>query len=478
MNKLKTFLIKRKIVVIIFIVLIGIAVVAATFAFFISQVSSPSRTSLKAETSQEEELIFSPGGDLSIHATIENFSTTTGSLNDTTSPTVTLLPDNETGSATSSYSIYYQVEKNNYVYTQKDSTPEILLKITNQDGNLINNITKLDYVTVMDKNGVEHSGFDMTTQKGVLELVKNQPIDTTNTEIGTTHTWDFELIFLNLDSDQSGNTEKLMESKIIFSAAEYKFTPNCDTKSLASCITDNYAQYYGLYHHTNTLTNGALDDNYRFAGIDEIVSHNYLCFGSDEEECPSDNLYRIIGVYDGLVKIVKNTTNLSLPWDTEVSKIHNNSSLEQYLNNDFYNSFPTKYQNYVSSYDWKYGSFPKNPHDNANSSYEISRIENTYKTVNNKIMLISLTDLAYSTDPENWSRYYSDEAEWIFSGLDEWVISIYDLNNVQRMFSFQSTGLLTYHDFSQEQSVRPSFYLTESVMYKSGNGTIDNPFRL
>ena len=40
----------------------------------------------------------------------------------------------------------------------------------------------------------------------------------------------------------------------------------------------------------------AEDYSYRYAGANP---NNYVCFGSDVTPCPEDNLYRIIGVFDG-----------------------------------------------------------------------------------------------------------------------------------------------------------------------------------
>ena len=57
----------------------------------------------------------------------------------------------------------------------------------------------------------------------------------------------------------------------------------------------------GIYYHDTSLTNGAGDNSYRFAGANP---NNYVCFGSDEATCPHENLYRIIGVIDGKVKLI------------------------------------------------------------------------------------------------------------------------------------------------------------------------------
>ena len=60
----------------------------------------------------------------------------------------------------------------------------------------------------------------------------------------------------------------------------------------------------GIYYHNSTLTNGAGDNSYRYAGTHP---NNYVCFGTDASTCPEDNLYRIIGVFGSQVKLIKAT---------------------------------------------------------------------------------------------------------------------------------------------------------------------------
>ena len=47
-----------------------------------------------------------------------------------------------------------------------------------------------------------------------------------------------------------------------------------------------------LYYHDENLEDGAEDGSYRYAGSNP---NNYVCFGSDASNCPTSNLYRIIG---------------------------------------------------------------------------------------------------------------------------------------------------------------------------------------
>ena len=83
--------------------------------------------------------------------------------------------------------------------------------------------------------------------------------------------------------------------------------------TLASYIKSLYTGVQGensIYYHNSSLTNGAGDNSYRYAGASSTVN-NYICFGSDTETCPTDNLYRIIGVFGDQVKLIKATVATS-----------------------------------------------------------------------------------------------------------------------------------------------------------------------
>ena len=74
----------------------------------------------------------------------------------------------------------------------------------------------------------------------------------------------------------------------------------------------------GIYYHTSSLANGAGDNSYRFSGANP---NNYICFGSTASTCPSNNLYRIIGVFGDEVKIIKNTSYGKYAWDSSNSNV-------------------------------------------------------------------------------------------------------------------------------------------------------------
>ena len=73
----------------------------------------------------------------------------------------------------------------------------------------------------------------------------------------------------------------------------------------------------GLYLHDGEGTYGSLeagDNSYRFSGANP---NNYVCFGSNEASCLEDNLYRIIGVFNNQVKLIKATSYRSGSWDMD-----------------------------------------------------------------------------------------------------------------------------------------------------------------
>ena len=76
-------------------------------------------------------------------------------------------------------------------------------------------------------------------------------------------------------------------------------------------LTDYVKSFYtgtqgdnNIYYHDSSLTNGAGDNSYRYAGASDVVN-NFVCFGSTLDICPTDSLYRIIGVFGDQVKLIK-----------------------------------------------------------------------------------------------------------------------------------------------------------------------------
>ena len=239
----------------------------------------------------------------------------------------------------------------------------------------------------------------------------------------------------------------------------------------------------GIYYHSSTLTNGAGDNSYRYAGTNP---NNYVCFGSTQSPCPENNLYRIIGVFGDKVKLIKLTSVGNKAWDSNDNNTWSTSSLNSYLNNEFINAFDETTKGKIADTTWSVGGFysfrqPAKPvyQNEINSS----------PSVNNKIGLMYVSDYMYAAPQDKWTLVgYNNDASkdyraaasvnWMYSGTIEWTISRIDDKSYLAFF-VDSTGDVNGGSVSYYvNGVRPVFNLTSSVTYVSGDGTQSSPIRV
>src|SRR5699024_5079178 len=106
-----------------------------------------------------------------------------------------------------------------------------------------------------------------------------------------------------------------------------------------------------IFYHSGSLSYSARDNSYRYAGSNV---NNYVCFGSDASTCPSDNLYRIIGVFGSEVKLIKSTSYGNYKWDSS-DNTWSSSDIRGTLNNAFLGAFNSVWQNKIANHNWKVG---------------------------------------------------------------------------------------------------------------------------
>ena len=303
---------KQIILSIITIFVLSALIIGATFSYFQAQGDTSSQTSATVKTYTTDVFSFETGNAISFSLNQENFTSGKGNQTGSTFAKTILTANNKTNTATEHYYLYLNISNNTFTYTQNENTPEILLTIT--DGtNPVTNLTSLTYKTVTDGKGNRISGYDITNKKGLITLFSNREITTTSTK---TENWNITVTFINYNLDQSKNAGHTFSGKLMIQKEKIKETVAtvCSSgQTLSSCIIAMDGNDDTLYHHTSSLANGAGDNSYRYAGASESVN-NFVCFGSTTSPCPTDNLYRIIGVfgenYHGvsgkqLVKLIK-----------------------------------------------------------------------------------------------------------------------------------------------------------------------------
>ena len=290
-------------------------------------------------------------------------------------------------------------------------------------------------------------------------------------------------------------------------------------QTLAEYVISQYTGTQGdnaLYYHNSTLTNGAGDNSYRYAGANP---NNYVCFGSDASPCPEDNLYRIIGVIDDKVKLIKydyaTSALLGTDGDYGESKAPDSTykgsltSIDTYywnkatgtntwsesnlnktnLNTNFINSIGNTWANKIATTTWKVGG---NTFDNIVKSvlsvaYQneiVAPAENT--TYEAKIGLMYASDYGFAASPSAWTttlyNYDGNDAKgtsiktinWMYMGYYDWTVSR-SSDYSDRAFYVYDIGYVYSRRVSLSNGVRPSFNLSSSITYVSGSGSAVDP---
>ena len=221
--------------------------------------------------------------------------------------------------------------------------------------------------------------------------------------------------------------------------------------------------------------------------------NNYVCFGSDAETCPNDNLYKIIGVIDGKVKLIKATSLGSMAWDSNDSNTWSTSSLNTYLNGTYLNTFSEDWQAKIATTTWKVGGISSSS-VTAATMYTNEMNSTTSGTdglteYSSKVALMYAHDYGFAASPTAWTttlfNYDENDSagtsittnDWLYLGSDEWIVS---RTSSSSPFSYLviSFGFVNHHYVTHSSAVRPVFYLISLATYSSGEGTSDNPYRL
>ena len=265
----------------------------------------------------------------------------------------------------------------------------------------------------------------------------------------------------------------------------------------------------GIGTHANAnLESG--DNSYRYSGANP---NNYVCFGSDEATCPSDNLYRIIGVFNDSgeyqVKLIKadyttlemtgtegtyygkynmstseykgnmNIDNIaSYYWNLDDNAIWKNSPLNTInLNNLYLNYLKDMWSDKIAITNWYLNGASIS--DSLITWYDAER---SGDSISAKIGLMYASDYGYASDTSYWNLTmwsYSNAANsnWLFNGLYEWII--YSNNSSNSAPYIGGNGNLSSLSISNFGcAIRPCFYLNSNVAYISGTGTISDPIRI
>ena len=415
-------------------------------------------------------------------------------------------------------SIILVVKKSNSVY-EEESKPKVVKHKSMLSMNLEQTAGSGDYKTVTQ------SSWPTEGYKFNAELSK--------CENGSTLSWDDTKKAVIMQGNVSDKCYVYFDIWIP-SIADY-CTSGTDLATCVKNFGDQGPSVSNIYIHNSSLTNGAGDNSYRYAGANP---NNFVCFGSDASPCPIDNLYRIIGVfgenYHGangkqLVKLIKYDymTTDELGTDGDYSQTYKEWGMDNTykgtygdgerigvyywnykatgsatntwstsllnktnLNTNFINNIGTTWANKIATVTWKVGGNTwANIGTKTSSVAYTNEITNpvTTNTTDNattysaKIGLMYVSDYGFAASPDAWtltmSSYNNTTAtnnNWMYMGLYEWTTSRYaDVSN--NAFSVNNAGRVGRNSVSGGIGVRASFNLESSVSYVSGSGSMSDP---
>ena len=415
-------------------------------------------------------------------------------------------------------SIILVVKKSNSVY-EEESKPKVVKHKSMLSMNLEQTAGSGDYKTVTQ------SSWPTEGYKFNAELSK--------CENGSTLSWDDTKKAVIMQGNVSDKCYVYFDIWIP-SIADY-CTSGTDLATCVKNFGDQGPSVSNIYIHNSSLTNGAGDNSYRYAGANP---NNFVCFGSDASPCPIDNLYRIIGVfgenYHGangkqLVKLIKYDymTTDELGTDGDYSQTYKEWGMDSTykgtygdgerigvyywnykatgsatntwstsllnktnLNTNFINNIGTTWANKIATVTWKVGGNTwANIGTKTSSVAYTNEITNpvTTNTTDNattysaKIGLMYVSDYGFAASPDAWtltmSSYNNTTAtnnNWMYMGLYEWTISR-NAGISDRAFLVYFDGYVNNNVVNNYRGVRASFNLESSVSYVSGSGSMSDP---
>ncbi len=261
-------------------------------------------------------------------------------------------------------------------------------------------------------------------------------------------------------------------------------------------LTETLKEYIASLGETEETRNAnglEYDDtankNLRYVGSNP---NNYIKF--------NDETWRIIGIVDGGVKIIRQDRvedadgNNTMKWNTAGTNDWTTASLQTYLNGTYYESLTSTAKEQIEETTWNLGGWSTNA-VSASDMYTYERGTTVYSgrptEWTGNIALMYPSDWGYastntscrtdinSSNCSNSNWLYTSRVE---SGNDtsqyyEWTMSPYSYDSYG-VLGWNSSGYVDSYVGSHSWGARPVVYLKSNIQISSGNGTSSYPYQI
>ena len=258
-------------------------------------------------------------------------------------------------------------------------------------------------------------------------------------------------------------------------------------------INYNKAPSVNLMNDRLGVTTTSLDSgNIRYYGASP---NNYIYFNCSDysnQTSSTCEVWRIIGVFDGKVKLIRNTLIDNRQWSS-TNNDWSSATLKTYLNGNYYNNLkndPTR--NLIAETTWYLGGWStEGVYSDQMYGYErgatvYSENSTTWK---GKIALAYPSDYGYAVDLSKCSYKdlygYDDTTctsnNWMKAILGTssqgWLLTHLSSSSLI-VFYVHSSGSVFNYGIDIAQGVAPVLYLNSDVEFKDGDGSSANPYQL
>ena len=300
---------------------------------------------------------------------------------------------------------------------------------------------------------------------------------------------------------------------------------------VSNSITYNYVTYNSIMNDRRGSPKiGINSGNIRYYGINPNNYIYFNCSDYNNQTASTCEIWRIIGVFDGKVKIMRGSQIGTLAWDqdknsdTSLTTYDNNwttATLMELLNNKYYNGNTSGIVSYYSNSDgstvsnlnmtsiglkndvtrnmidtetWHLGGWFSALIDTA-KMYEYENSTNIYTgrdlTWDGKIALVYPSDYGYAVDFNNCSQtlynynlIYCLKNNWMYNIITNngnnvgWVLTPISNDGVS-VWHVNSQGYMRdLHSSYLDSGVIPTLYLKQNIDISGGNGNSSSPYQL
>ena len=312
----------------------------------------------------------------------------------------------------------------------------------------------------------------------------------------------------------SGDNLNVSLSTSATSTKAGSYTITISTNNSNYNVTKNQGTYT-VYHNFDTFKNNSATGDTIVSGNGQLTNlgtygiryqgsapDNYVYFNCSDYNNPTSStceLWRIVGVVDGKVKLVRNTVIGKISWDdpngngsydgNEVSD-WKNSTLKSYFNGTYYNSLTSATRSMISPSTWYLRTTSDLLPDTKSIMYNLERTSGTimYGTsqiTNTNIGLIYISDYGYAametstclSSTKIWEYEPCKDVNWIAQLINdsEWTfMPTYDAD--RSVLAFSELGYAgDLINVAKQKDTRPSLYLNSNVIL-IGDGSVNNPY--